>query len=43
MTSENTDDSVNEEKQQETVEDSGRFVRYLFSSSFLKLKHVGAT
>jgi hypothetical protein len=35
-------DAVADEKQ-ETVEDSGRFVRYLFSSSFLKLKHVGAT
>lgn len=23
--------------------DSGRFVRYLFSPSFLKLKHIGAT
>lgn len=24
-------------------DDSGRFVRYLFSPSFLKLKHIGAT
>lgn len=31
------------DKQQETDQDSGRFVRYLFSASFLKLKHVGAT
>lgn len=35
---ESTDDN-----KQESTEDSGRFVRYLFSSSFLKLKHVGAT
>lgn len=34
---------ISEEKQQEIGDDSGRFVRYLFSSSFLKLKHVGAT
>ncbi|XP_070491046.1 protein unc-119 homolog B [Chironomus tepperi] len=39
--SENND--TTDDKQQETSEDSGRFVRYLFSSSFLKLKHVGAT
>lgn len=38
---ENNDAS--DDKQQETSEDTGRFVRYLFSSSFLKLKHVGAT
>jgi protein unc-119 len=30
-------------QQDSSSEDSGRFVRYLFSSSFLKLKHVGAT
>lgn len=39
--SENND--TTDDKQQQTTEDSGRFVRYLFSSSFLKLKHVGAT
>lgn len=34
-----------DDKQSETTatEDAGRFVRYLFSSTFLKLKHVGAT
>lgn len=31
----------NDEKQES--DDSGRFVRYLFSPSFLKLKHIGAT
>lgn len=30
-----------DEKQDDA--DSGRFVRYLFSPSFLKLKHIGAT
>ncbi|CAG9809540.1 unnamed protein product [Chironomus riparius] len=39
--SENND--TTDDNKQETTEDSGRFVRYLFSSSFLKLKHVGAT
>lgn len=39
-----SNESTDPDKQQETTsEDSGRFVRYLFSSSFLKLKHVGAT
>lgn len=34
----------NNEKQQEPIDpDSGRFVRYLFSKSFLSLKHIGAT
>jgi protein unc-119 len=32
-----------DEKQEQTDADSGRFVRYLFSPSFLKLKHIGAT
>lgn len=32
-----------DEKQETTDADSGRFVRYLFSPSFLKLKHIGAT
>lgn len=36
-------DTTDDNNKQETTEDSGRFVRYLFSSSFLKLKHVGAT
>lgn len=38
---ENTEGS--DEKQEQTDADSGRFVRYLFSPSFLKLKHIGAT
>lgn len=42
-TPEPLNESLNEEKQHGAIEDSGRFVRYLFSSSFLKLKHVGAT
>lgn len=32
-----------DEKQETNDADSGRFVRYLFSPSFLKLKHIGAT
>lgn len=32
-----------DEKQEANDADSGRFVRYLFSPSFLKLKHIGAT
>lgn len=32
-----------EKTEQQTDADSGRFVRYLFSPSFLKLKHIGAT
>ncbi|KAG5673053.1 hypothetical protein PVAND_003130 [Polypedilum vanderplanki] len=36
--------TTTDDKQQDgTTEDSGRFVRYLFSATFLKLKHVGAT
>lgn len=35
-------DSEQDEKQEPDA-DSGRFVRYLFSPSFLKLKHIGAT
>lgn len=31
------------DEKQESDADSGRFVRYLFSPSFLKLKHIGAT
>jgi protein unc-119 len=31
------------DEKQEPDADSGRFVRYLFSPSFLKLKHIGAT
>lgn len=31
------------EKQEVTDGDAGRFVRYLFSPSFLHLKHIGAT
>lgn len=38
-----TNESTDPDKPQEASEDSGRFVRYLFSASFLKLKHVGAT
>lgn len=33
----------NNEKQEPIDPDSGRFVRYLFSKSFLSLKHIGAT
>lgn len=33
----------NVEEKQDPDADSGRFVRYLFSPSFLKLKHIGAT
>lgn len=34
---------VNEGGDDKQESDSGRFVRYLFSPSFLKLKHIGAT
>lgn len=44
VSNETTDpDKQQQQQQQETDQDSGRFVRYLFSASFLKLKHVGAT
>ena len=32
-----------DEKTEQADPDSGRFVRYLFSPSFLRLKHIGAT
>lgn len=37
------DGSETADEKQEPDADSGRFVRYLFSPSFLKLKHIGAT
>lgn len=36
-------DSTDEKQEPNNDADSGRFVRYLFSPSFLKLKHIGAT
>lgn len=36
-------DPTVDDKQEQSDADSGRFVRYLFSPSFLRLKHIGAT
>lgn len=39
----NVAENSEQDEKQEVDADSGRFVRYLFSPSFLKLKHIGAT
>lgn len=39
----NLPENIEGDEKQESDADSGRFVRYLFSPSFLKLKHIGAT
>ena len=43
ISSDPSTDNSNEDGQKDLNQESGRFVRYIFSSSFLKLKHVGAT
>jgi protein unc-119 len=39
----NNIENTTDDKQEPIDADSGRFVRYLFSKSFLNLKHIGAT